>query len=217
MFMQRARVQARHSTVLQSLFLCSRDFRNLMVSPARKGLGVLDHGPSTLSPGPQASSGDPTELGSYDGELGSDKSVEVSEPVMQVSVSQGRATDQQPSVPAHARALMTEQPLAVQRALARQHLPMGYYISIDRVTGRRCLHCLRCYRTPAIDFDAYAFLGTSTPEATAHDRYCRSCFLAGLDEPVAVGDSAASGIVGADAVESDDSFTSDSSESSSCR
>ena len=138
---------------------------------------------------------------------------------MHMALSGAQAADQQPSVPAHARALMTEQPLAVQRALARQHLPLGYYVSIDRVTGRRCLHCLWCYRTPAIDFDPYAFLGVSTPETTAYDRYCRSCFHAGLDEPVAVGAGAAlsfeQGFQAAGAIESDDSFTGDRSDDES--
>ena len=114
---------------------------------------------------------------------------------------------------------MAMEPLAVQRALARKHLPGGDYISIDRSSGRRCLHCLACYRTPAVDFDPWTYLGTSTPGYSDYDRFCKTCFGMTLDEQpadeaaAAQGSQPSSGAPGA--IASDDDFTSDSSDEES--
>ena len=82
-------------------------------------------------------------------------------------------------------------------------LPKGFYVSIDRIRGMRRLHSLECYRTPSADFTPWEYLGRSAPATDTYDTVCRSCFRAGFGEPV---------LSSTAALESDDEFSSDSSE-----
>ena len=91
--------------------------------------------------------------------------------------------------------------------LCRNVLPVGFYSSNDRVTGRRTLHGLRCYRTPYVDIITWAYLGSAAPETSWYDRCCRTCFGESGEQ-----ESLKGGAPVTEALDSDDDFTSEDSE-----
>ena len=94
--------------------------------------------------------------------------------------------------------------LSDQRVRVRKLLPRGFYISEDHVTARRTLHSLTCYRTPAVDFDPWHFLGVEALAEECYDRLCRSYFGEAMPSTLAQPSD--------EACRSDDDFTSDSSD-----